>query len=77
MFSMLHNIEKLRNSTASMPQLSSEQRTGQAAALHRKHFTWRIVKLPRVENPLKLFISLCAKMTQPLRIAHFKTIMRM
>ncbi|WP_255199818.1 hypothetical protein [Vibrio aestuarianus] len=37
-------------------QLSGEQRTDQAAALHRKHFTQRIVKLPRVENPLELFV---------------------
>ncbi|WP_277433000.1 hypothetical protein, partial [Vibrio sp. 1180_3] len=37
-------------------QLSGEQRTDQAAALHLKHFTQRIVKLPRVENPLELFV---------------------
>ncbi|CAH8204420.1 hypothetical protein VAE308_1450021 [Vibrio aestuarianus] len=37
-------------------QLSGEQRTDQAAALHLKHFTQRIVKLPRVENPLELLV---------------------
>ncbi len=37
-------------------QLSSEQRTDQAAALHLKHKTHCKPKLPRVANLLELFV---------------------
>ncbi|KOC96904.1 hypothetical protein ACS82_23100 [Vibrio parahaemolyticus] len=40
-------------------QLSSEQRTDQAAALHLKHKTHCKPKLPRVANLLKLFVMRC------------------
>ncbi|MFW1659187.1 hypothetical protein ACEWAN_24060, partial [Vibrio parahaemolyticus] len=51
-----HSALAAFSSLATNAQLSSEQRTDQAAALRHKHKTHCKPKLPRVANLLELFV---------------------